>query len=108
MAQTNSMAVKIQNLIELINQTTHYEDTNLIDAVNRLVSKHQEITLIVEAIAGEPGTINNPIIYGGNMKLEVDKYYTQDEVVYLCTKSSEGNIYHPLTDLIDVYVHKFE
>lgn len=108
MASTNLMAVKVQKLIELINQTTHYEDTNLIDAINRLVSKHQEVASIVEAIAGEPGTINNPIVYGGNMKLEVNKYYTQDEVVYLCTKSSESNIYHPLTELVDVYVQKIE
>lgn len=106
MTSTNLMAIKIQKLIELINQTTHYEDTNLIDAVNRLISKYQEITQVVETVVGELGTINNPILYSGNMKLEIDKYYTQDEVVYLCIKSSEGNIYHPLTDLISVYVQK--
>jgi len=33
------------------------------------------------------------------MTLEVNKYYLQDDVVYLCIKSSEGNMYHPLVEL---------
>lgn len=107
MAQPNSMAVKIQNLIEKINQTTKENDTTLIDAIDNLISKYNEFAVIVEAIAGEPGTINNPIYYNGNMKLEANKYYFQDEVMYLCVKSSEINVYHPLVELTD-YVQIIE
>ena len=107
MALANSMAIKVQKLIEKINQTTKEEDANLIDAIDTLIAKYNEFAVIVEAIAGEPGTINNPIYYNGNMKLEVNKYYFQDEIVYLCIKSSEINVYHPLTELTD-YVQAIE
>lgn len=99
MTLANSMTAKVQKMIEKINQTTQSSDTNLIDAINTLITKYNEISVIIEAIAGELGTINNPIVYKGNMTLEVNKYYLQDDVVYLCIKSSEGNMYHPLVEL---------
>ena len=106
MAFVSSMATKVQSLIEKINQVTQSDDNNLIDAIDTLIKKYEEVSIIIEAVAGEPGSINNPISYNGNMILQADKYYFQDEEVYLCTKSSEVCMYHPLCDLIDDFVQK--
>ena len=54
----------------------------------------------------EYGTLENPIPYEGNMILENGKYYTQDGVVYLCTRDSINPIYHPLSALVGQYVEK--
>lgn len=107
MATTETMAVKLQKLIDKINQTTNSNDKNLIDAIDTLINKYEDVMVIIEAVAGELGTINNPIEYNGNIKLEKDKYYLQDGVKYLCVNSSETNIYHPLDGLIE-YVAKIE
>lgn len=52
----------------------------------------------------EQGTLENPIPYEGNMALEEGKYYTQDGVVYLCTRDSGNPVYHALKDLVGLYV----
>lgn len=63
-------------------------------------------TEVVYTQPGEPelGTLDNPIPYGGNMELEEGKYYIQDGVVYRCTRSSGTPLYHPLSQLIGLYV----
>lgn len=50
------------------------------------------------------GTKDNPIEYNGNMALEEGKYYTQDGVVYLCTRDTVNPVYHALKDLVGLYV----
>lgn len=50
------------------------------------------------------GTAGDPIPYDGNMELVEGKYYTQDGVVYLCTRSTGTTVYHPLKDLVGLYV----
>ena len=52
------------------------------------------------------GTINDPIPYDGNMALEAGKYYIQNEVIYLCTRDTINPVYHPLSDLVGLYVEK--
>lgn len=52
----------------------------------------------------EPGTLENPIPYNNNMELEEGKYYTQDGVVYLCTRSTGVPVYNPLAQLVGLYV----
>lgn len=108
MASVNSMAIKVQELIKKINQVTNSDENNLIDAIDTLINKYNEVSLIIEAVAGAPGSVNNPINYRGNMILEADKYYTQEENIYLCNKSSEVCVYHPLSELIGTYVQKVE
>ena len=54
------------------------------------------------------GTIENPIPYEGNMELEEGKYYTQDGVVYLCTRSTGAPVYNALKDLVGIYVSVVE
>lgn len=53
---------------------------------------------------GHAGTKEDPIPYKGNMALEEGKYYSQDGVVYRCTISTGNPIYHPLKDLVGLYV----
>ena len=53
---------------------------------------------------GELGTLDNPIAYDGNMALEEGKYYTQDDIVYLCTRDTGNPVYHNLSELVGLYV----
>lgn len=50
------------------------------------------------------GTLENPIPYDGNMELEEGKYYSQDGVTYLCTRSTGVPVYNALKDLVGIYV----
>ena len=50
------------------------------------------------------GTLDNPIAYEGNMELEEGRYYSQDGVVYLCTRSTGVPVYNALKDLVGIYV----
>ena len=52
------------------------------------------------------GTLEDPIPYSGNMVLEKDKYYVQDDIVYRCTRDSGNPLYNDLKDLINLYVEK--
>jgi len=50
------------------------------------------------------GTREDPIPYGGNMALEEGKYYSQDGTVYKCIWSTGVPVYHPLSELVGLYV----
>ena len=50
------------------------------------------------------GTLEDPIPYDGNMALEVDKHYSQNDVIYLCTADTVNPVYHALSDLVGLYV----
>lgn len=50
------------------------------------------------------GTPENPIPYDGNMALEEGKYYSQGGVVYRCIWSTGNPVYHPLDQLVGLYV----
>lgn len=50
------------------------------------------------------GTQYDPIPYSGNMELEAGLYYTQDGVLYHCTRDSGQPVYHALEDLVGLYV----
>lgn len=52
----------------------------------------------------EPGTIDNPIEYNNSMALVHGTYYTQDGVVYLCTRDTIIPVYNDLADLVQIYV----
>lgn len=57
-----------------------------------------------EVNEAQAGSIDDPIPYDGNMALEAGKYYSQDGVVYLCTRDTGIAVYHALADLIGLYV----
>ena len=50
------------------------------------------------------GTKYAPIPYSGSMALENGKYYTQDGVTYLCNRDTGSPVYHPLSELVGLYV----
>lgn len=50
------------------------------------------------------GDLYDPVPYEGNMVLVNGKYYTQYGVVYLCNRDTGVAVYHPLKDLVDIYV----
>ena len=50
------------------------------------------------------GTQYDPIPYDGNMTLYSGKYYTQNGVIYVCTRDTGNPVYHALADLVGLYV----
>lgn len=50
------------------------------------------------------GTLEDPIPYNNNMALEEGKYYSQDNVTYLCTRSTGQAVYNNLSELVGIYV----
>lgn len=52
------------------------------------------------------GTIDDPIPYNGNMVLVNGKYYTQNDIIYLCTRDTGIPVYSSLSDLVDLYVEE--
>lgn len=52
------------------------------------------------------GSRYDPIPYNGNMALENGKYYSQDGVVYLCSRDTGSPVYHPLRELVGLYVEE--
>ena len=52
------------------------------------------------------GTLTDPIPYAGNMALESGKYYSQNGLVYLCTRDTVNPVYNALADLVGLYVEK--
>lgn len=57
---------------------------------------------------GQGDTPDNPIPYNNNMELIKDKYYSQDGVVYICTRSTGVPVYNPLSALVGIYVEVYE
>ena len=56
---------------------------------------------------GQGDTPDDPIPYSGNMELFERKYYAQDGVTYLCTRSTGVPVYNDLTDLVGLYVEVY-
>lgn len=54
-------------------------------------------------LEGESGTIDNPIVYSLNMELVEGKYYIDNGMKYLCTRSLTAS-YWPLSDIVGQYV----
>lgn len=50
------------------------------------------------------GTKEDPIPYNGNMELKLGKYYSQEGVIYLCSRDSGQAVYNSLKDLVGIYV----
>lgn len=50
------------------------------------------------------GTLTDPIPYSGNMALVAGLHYSQDGVVYLCTRDTGAPVYNALSELVGLYV----
>lgn len=51
--------------------------------------------------AGEEGTESNPIAWTSGMTAEEGKYYSEDGIVYLCTRGSGSPLYFRIADLAE-------
>ena len=60
------------------------------------------------AAPGQGETPNNPIEYNNNMTLEEGKYYTQNNVIYICIRDTINPVYSNLADLVGLYVNIYE
>ena len=52
------------------------------------------------------GSMYDPIPYDGNMELVSGLYYSQDGVVYLCSRDTGSPVYHALSELVGLYVEE--
>ena len=50
------------------------------------------------------GTKYDPIPYDGNMALQNGKYYTQNNILYLCNRDTGQPVYNALAELVGLYV----
>lgn len=50
------------------------------------------------------GAMEDPIPYNNNMELFNGKYYSQNGVVYKCTRGTQQPVYHDLSALVGIYV----
>ena len=50
------------------------------------------------------GTLYDPIPYNGNMALQSGKYYTQNNILYLCNRDTGQPVYNALAELVGLYV----
>ena len=61
-------------------------------------------SLYVAVNVTNKGTVDDPISYNGNMVLEAGKHYSQDGVVYICTRDTGVAVYNSLAVLVGLYV----
>ena len=52
------------------------------------------------------GTLSDPIPYEGSMALEQGKYYYQNNAIYLCIRDTGNSVYHPLAQMLGLYVEE--
>lgn len=64
-------------------------------------------SLYVQVVADDSGTIDHPIEFQLNMELVEGKYYTEEGVKYLCTRSLAQSVWH-LDALVGQYVEVVE
>lgn len=50
------------------------------------------------------GTLEDPIPYNNNMELFEGKYYSQNDVIYKCTRNTGQPVYQDLSALVGTYV----
>lgn len=63
-------------------------------------------SLYAEVCESHEGTEDDPIPYEGNMALEEGKCYVQDYEVYRCIRDTGNPVYHPLKELLGLYVEE--
>ena len=52
------------------------------------------------------GTPDDPIPYEGNMTLTEGLHYTQNYIIYRCTRDTVNPVYQPLKELVGIYVEE--
>lgn len=59
---------------------------------------------LYEVVTVEDGTREHPIHYSPGMALEQGKYYTENDMEYLCIRDTGVPVYNALADLVGIYV----
>ena len=62
-------------------------------------------SLWTEICESHDGTKYDPIPYSGNMALQSGKYYTQNNILYLCNRDTINPVYNALAELVGLYVN---
>ena len=61
-------------------------------------------SLFAEINETHTGTQDDPIPYDGNMALTAGLYYHQAWIIYRCIRDTGNPVYHPLSELVGIYV----
>lgn len=61
-----------------------------------------------DELTPEAGTLENPIAWENGMVSYNGKYYSEDDVTYLCFRDSVNPLYYPISQLINHYFHTVE
>lgn len=61
-------------------------------------------SLFEQVVRSYAGTFDDPVPYDGNMALEENKYYVQNNVKYLCIRDTVNPVYNALSELVGLYV----
>ena len=64
-------------------------------------------SLYAEINETHDGTLDDPIPYNGNMVLTAGLYYYQNHAIYLCNRDTINPVYHPLVELVGIYVEVY-
>jgi hypothetical protein len=119
----NSVALEIPdlfpNFVDMIGEAV--KKGNILKYMGKLYRVRQDHTVLAiytpgietaslyEVIDKEhDGTINDPIPYTPPMEIFNSKYYTQNSVLYRCTRDSGQALTHNLADLVSIYVEVVE
>lgn len=119
----NSVALEIPdllpNFVDMIGEAV--KKGNILKYTGKLYRVRQDHTVLAiytpgietaslyEVIDKEhDGTINDPIPYTPPMEIFNSKYYTQNSVLYRCTRDSGQALTHNLADLVGTYVEVVE
>lgn len=63
-------------------------------------------SLYTEVCESHAGTMDDPIPYNGNMRLENGKYYIQGDFIALCNRDTVNPVYNPLAELVGQFVEE--
>lgn len=125
-AQVNSVAIDDQCSVRMMDYYPEFSDLTgqtleagfKLRSDGRLYKTAQTVTVSGVYFPGAAGTESlytridlahlgnkyDPIPYEGNMALESGKYYTQDDILYLCNRDTGNPVYHALSELVGLYV----
>lgn len=92
--QYNDKLYKVKQTIEKVleNQPSSIDTASLYEEINET----------------NQGTLEDPIPYNNNMELFEGKYYSQNGIVYKCTRNTGQAIYQDLSGLVGIYVEQIE
>lgn len=99
-------AVKKGNILKYMGKLYRVRQDH---AVLAIYTPGIETASLYEVIDKEhDGTINDPVPYTPPMEIFNSKYYTQNSVLYRCTRDSGQALTHNLADLVSTYVEVVE